>query len=88
MSTQSKSSPYVYFMYSTEHVNKRNEVESTLGLRFECGTVIVNGIKKKYSFMSTNKKFLNQYPDATLVTEGYKNSIKYTDCNTVIKRGN
>ena len=83
------SNPYLYFMFSTEHANKKNTVEGKLGKRFECGTVVVNGKKKKYSYVSTNKTvFLKEYPDAKVVAEGYDNKMTYTECNTVAKRGN
>ena len=82
------SNPYLYFMISSEHIAKKNEVEAHLGRRFECGNVIVNGNKKKYSFVAPNKNFLSLYPDAKIVAEGYKTKINYTECGFSYKRGN
>lgn len=84
----SNSNPYVYFMYSLEHVSSKDEVEAKLGKRFVCGTVVVGGVKKKYSYKSTNKTFLSQYPDARIIAEGYEKQISFTDCETINKGGN
>ena len=88
MAAKVDNNPYVYFFYSAEHIAKKNEVESNIGRRFDCGTVIVNGAKKKYSYMSTTKNFLHQYPDAKLITEGYKAKMQFTECDSVDKGGN
>lgn len=82
-----ESNPYLYFMYSYEHVMHKNEVEGKLGRRFECGTVVVNGNKKKFSYYDTDTKaFLSQYPDAKIIAEGYKKQINYTDYTTEDRR--
>lgn len=86
--TRVDNNPYVYFFYSSEHITSRNEVEANIGRRFECGTVVVKGTKKKFSYMSTSKSFLRQYPDAKLVAEGYKTKMQFTEPNSVEKRGN
>ncbi len=80
--------PYVYFMYSFEHIQKRDEVDAKLGRRFVCGTVVVKGTKKKYSYMSTDKTFLNQYPDAKIIAEGYKKQMTFTECDSELRGGN
>lgn len=79
---------YMYFMYSSEHVNQKNNIESGIGRKFECGTVVINGTKKKFSFMSTDKRFLHMYPDAVLIAEGELSKIQYTEPYTEAKRGN
>ncbi|MCM1215973.1 MAG: hypothetical protein NC548_15810 [Lachnospiraceae bacterium] len=82
-----ESNPYYYFMYSYEHVTHRNEVEEMLGRRFECGTVVVNGSKKNYSYKATDTKgFFKQYPDAKIIAEGYAEQISYTECGAVDRR--
>lgn len=83
------ANPYLYFMYSVEHVNKRNEVESALGRRFECGTVVKSGRKAKFSYVGTSKTFfLKEYPDAKIIAEGYKKNMVYEEPSIVNKRGN
>ena len=82
------ANPYIYFMYSVEHVAKRNTVENALGRKFDCGYVVVNGKKKKYSYVSTSTTaFLRQYPDAKIVAEGYTKNMNYTDTGSSIKKG-
>lgn len=88
ISKKINDNPYVYFFYSSEHISKMNEVVSSNGCRFECGSVVVNGSKRQFSFMSTKKDFLQQYPDAELITEGYKTKMKFSNPKSIDKRGN
>jgi hypothetical protein len=82
------TSRYVYFMYSEEYISKKNKIESSIGRRFVLGTVVVNGVKKSYAFMSTSKHFMNEYPDAKIVAEGYNTKMNYTAPYAEAKRGN
>jgi hypothetical protein len=50
--------------------------------------VVVNGVKKSYAFMSTSKHFMNEYPDAKIVAEGYNTKMNYTAPYAEAKRGN
>lgn len=79
---------YMYFMYSSEHISKRDEIENKIGRRFECGTVVVNGIKKKFSFLGSDKRFMHMYPDAKLIAEGNLSKLQYTEPYVEPKRGN
>ena len=82
------SNPYLYFLYSVEHINMRNEIEGALGRKFDCGTIVVNGKKKKYSYVSTSKDaFLKNYPDAKLIAEGYTKNLNFTECSSSVRRG-
>ena len=84
----SEKDKYMYFMYSSEHINQKNDIESNIGRRFECGTVVINGTKKKFSFMGADKKFMGMYPDAILVAEGELSKMQYIKPYTEAKRGN
>lgn len=80
--------PYMYFMISSDHINKENEIEHSIGHRFECGTVVVKGNRVSYSFKSTNMDFMKHYPDAKLVAEGYRNQMQFTECTNPLRGGN
>ena len=80
---------YVYFLYSKEHIDKRNEVEATLGRRFVCGTVVANMKRKKFSYMGTStSNFMKQYPDAKIIAQGIKTNFTYENPSVVNKKGN
>ena len=75
---------FVYFIYSEQQEKMRKEVESKIGRVFNCGTVVVNGMRKPFTEIST--KEVTRYPDAKIVASGYKSKIKYTDIRITLKR--
>lgn len=79
---------YLYFFYSPEYENMRNEAEAVNGLRFMSGTVIDSGTKKKFSYIGKDKLFMRMYPDAKLIAEGYEGKIQYIDPIIEPRRGN
>lgn len=68
---------YVYFLYSEQQRQQRTAIEARLSRTFIPGTVIVNGVRRKFTEMSL--KNTNLYPDVKVIAEGYKSKIRYTD---------
>lgn len=83
-----KGEDYLYFFYSSEYEAMRNEAEKPLGFHFVSGTVVDSGVKKKFSYMSTNKDFMKSYPDAKLISKGFRRNVKYIEPITEPRRGN
>lgn len=67
---------YKYFIYSAEQLKFRKEVESKMGKKFMVGHVIVNGVRKPFTEISTSPN--SRYADAVIVTSGEESLIKYT----------
>lgn len=71
MQTQ-KSMYFRYFVYSSDEESLRQKVN---GNNASFGTVIVNGIKKRYTSIVTD--LANAKPDALVVCKGDIRKIKY-----------
>ncbi|MCM1235482.1 MAG: hypothetical protein NC489_35735 [Ruminococcus flavefaciens] len=56
-----------YFLYSPTQMKFRKQVEEKMGKRFRVGTVIVNGVRKPFTELSSTKT--SRYADAIVVTE-------------------
>ena len=65
-----------YFFYSSEQLKFRRQMEEKMGKRFVVGQVIVNGVRKPFTEMSSTKT--SRYPDAKLVAEGDPSTMKYS----------
>lgn len=76
-----KKDTYVYFLYSEQQKINRNNVESKLSRTFVPGKVIVNGLRKEYTEMSTRNT--NPFSDVKLIAEGWKSIMKYTEPKVV-----
>lgn len=68
---------YVYFLYSEQQKEHRSSIEAKMCRSFIPGTVVVNGVRKRFTEIST--KNTNIFPDVKVIAEGYKSRIKYTD---------
>lgn len=76
----------MYFLYSKEQLNTKNETLSKIGKRFEPGVVVVNGKKQKFTQMSTNPGSMSRYVDTKIVAHGDTTRLTYTEPKTVLKR--
>lgn len=65
-----------YFLYSSEQLKIRKEVESKMGKKFVVGVVIVNGTRKPYTELSSTPT--SRYADAKIVAEGDPAIMRYT----------
>lgn len=65
-----------YFMYSSEQLKFRKQIESKMGKKFKIGHVIVNGVKKPFTELSSSPK--SRFTDAIIVAEGDPSIMRYT----------
>lgn len=65
-----------YFLYSSEQLKFRKDVEAKMGKKFRVGHVIVNGVRKPFTELSSTPK--SRYPDAKIVAEGDPTLMRYT----------
>lgn len=66
-----------YFFYSNEQLAMRRKVESGMGKKFKVGHVVVDGVRKPFTELSSNDK--SRYADAKLVTSGDPTIMNYTE---------
>lgn len=64
-----------YFMYSSEQLKIRKQVELKMGKKFKVGHVIVNGVKKPFTELSNTGK--SRYADAKIVAQGDPQVMNY-----------
>lgn len=79
--------PYKYFLYSEEQLREKNTVLDSTGKTFSPGTVVVNGVRKKYTQLSDTPD-LPRFIDTKIIAEGYLNNFTYTRPTIGRKRGN
>lgn len=65
-----------YFLYSETQLKMRKEVEAKMGKKFIVGQVIVNGIRKPFTELSSTSS--SRYSDAKIVAQGEVSLMKYT----------
>ena len=65
-----------YFIYSSEQLNFRKGIELKMGKNFRVGHVIVNGVRKPFTELSSSPN--SRFPDAKIVAEGDPTLFKYT----------
>lgn len=65
-----------YFFYSSEQLKFRRQMEEKMGKKFIVGQVIVSGVRKPFTEMSSSPS--SRYPDAKLVAEGDPSTMRYT----------
>lgn len=64
-----------YFLYSSEQFKFMKSIEEKMGKRFRVGHVIVNGVRKPFTELSSSPN--SRYPDATVVAEGDPTLMRY-----------
>lgn len=72
---------YRYFLYSQAQETMRIETENRAGKQFILGKVLVNGVWKPFTQISTSAENV-MYADSKLVTKGYLDELKYQECST------
>lgn len=65
-----------YFLYSTDQLKFRKEVEAKMGKKFMVGHVIVNGVKKPFTELSSSPN--SRFTDAKVVAQGDPSIMRYT----------
>ena len=64
-----------YFLYSSEQLNLRKQVEKKMGKKFRVGHVIVNGVKKPFTELSSTPT--NRYADSKIIAQGDPALMRY-----------
>lgn len=70
-----------YFFYSYEQLQMRKQVEYNMGKSFKVGHVVVGGIRKPYTELTSSNK--SRFPDAKLVASGDPTTMIYTEPTSV-----
>lgn len=65
-----------YFFYSSEQLKFRKTIEEKMGKKFVVGSVIVNGVKKPFTELTSNTT--SRFSDAKLIAKGDPALFKYT----------
>jgi hypothetical protein len=74
----------MYFLYSREQFDEKNQILAKSGKQFVAGYVVVNGIKKDFTLLSS-KPDINRYIDVRIVAEGDPKDFTYEKPKTVRK---
>ena len=67
---------YRYFIFSQKQYNERLEAERKLGKTYIPGKVMVHGVYRDFTEISTTPSN-SRYADGKLITECYLDSVKY-----------
>ena len=67
---------YRYFIFSQKQYQERSDAESKLGKRYIPGKVMVHGVYRDFTEISTSPSN-SRYADGKLVAEGYLDELKY-----------
>lgn len=76
---------YRYFLSSAAYNADKDAAEKKFGKQFVPGTVISNGSRKEFSFISTTANN-SLYSDTKIVAEGRIEEMKYTNPSSVLRR--
>lgn len=66
-----------YFIFSSEQMKMKIEVEAKIGRKYKPGTVLVRGGYKQFTDILDTPTSL-RYPDAILVASGKLSEMRYT----------
>lgn len=66
-----------YFIYSYKQLQMRKEVELKMGKKFRVGQVVVNGIRKPFTELSSTPN--SRFADAKIVAQGDPTTMNYTE---------
>ena len=67
---------YKYFLYSSEQLKFRKVMEEKMGKKFRVGHVIVNGVRKPFTEISSTTS--SRYTDSKLVAQCEIATMRYT----------
>lgn len=70
-----------YFFYSYEQLLMRKQVELKMGKKFKVGHVVVGGIRKPFTELTSSPQ--SRFADAKLVTSGDPAIMIYTEPSSV-----
>ena len=67
---------YKYFLFSKNYLDEQNSILEKRSKAFKPGIVIVNGLKKQYTHLSTSPT-TDRFIDTKIVAEGEESSFKF-----------
>lgn len=67
----------MYFLYSREQFDEKNMILEKSNKEFVTGTVVVNGVKKEYTELSSEPE-LPRYIDTKIIAYGEPKDFVYT----------
>ena len=67
---------YKYFLYSKDQLDEQNNILAKRNKSMTPGIVVVNGIKKQYTQLSSSST-IDRFFDAKIVAEGEESSFTY-----------
>ena len=70
-----------YFFYSYEQLTMRKQVELKMGKKFKVGHVVVNGVRKPFTEITSTP--VSRFADAKLVASGDPTIMIYTEPTSV-----
>lgn len=65
-----------YFLYSSEQLKFRREMEERMGRKFNVGQVIVDGVRKPFTELSSTST--SRFSDSKIVAKGDPRYMNYT----------
>lgn len=65
-----------YFLYSSEQLKFRKNIELKMGKKFRVGHVIVDGVRKPFTELASQP--ISRFSDAKVVAQGDPTLMKYT----------
>lgn len=71
----------MYFLYSREQFDEKNEILAKSNKEFVPGSVIVNGIRKEFTTLSS-KPEIPRYIDTRIIAQGELKDFTYTKPKT------
>ena len=78
---------YVYFLFSEEQVQEKNQILAGMSKKFQPGVISIGNKKEKFSQISSSST-IPRFVDTKIVAEGEQDKFTYTMPQTVEMRGN
>lgn len=66
-----------YFLFSSQQMKMKVEIEAKIGKKYRPGTVLVNGTYKQFTEISDTPNS-TRFPDSIIVASGVLSEMRYT----------
>lgn len=76
----------VYFLYSDEQIDEKNQILIKTGKKFLPGNVVVNGKRMKFTQIYSSPT-MPRFVDTKVIAYGEKSNFAYTDPQIVLAEG-
>lgn len=75
-----------YFLYSDEQIDEKNKILSKASKEFEPGVVVVNGVKKRFTQLSSSPD-MPRFVDTKVIASGELDNFVYTMPSSTTRKG-